>query len=184
VYAKEKERTAVIRRTHSSFSIQRSLRDGFRLGLLALIVLLVLFVGLLKPAAKEKVVPTARAQGATSSPSAEIASIWAPFWKLGGGFESTLLFNNIEPRSIILQPLVYTATGELLPANPISLEKLESRQISLRDIIKVQTGEGQIGFSFVGKAMEIVAQIVVANNNLHVSFNHVLMAAMGKNRPV
>lgn len=102
----------------------------------------------------------------------------------------------------MLHPLVYTSSGHLLPATPILLGALESKQVLLRDILRAEksveahdqaaTGEheddadsegesreGQIGFSFEGAAMDVAAQIVIANEELKLSFNHVFMAAMG-----
>src|SRR5262249_15161048 len=114
------------------------------------------------------------------TPASTTSSIWAPYWKLGNKFESTVLINNLQPQAVTLEPLVYTASCELLAGEPVSLDGLESRQVSLREIVGDLKGEGQIGFSFEGMSMDVVAQVFVSNIKQHTSFNHIMMAAMGK----
>src|SRR5881397_2418220 len=38
---------------------------------------------------------------------ADRIQIYAPFWKIGQGFDSSLMINNTQPRSIDVEPIVY-----------------------------------------------------------------------------
>src|SRR5262245_22165901 len=96
----------------------------FRFALLASIVSVLALIAVLRPAVKGDVAPSPRPHTAKPSLSGATATIWAPYWKLGGGFEATLLINNTKPHPILVQPLVYTTSGRLLPATTVSLEKL------------------------------------------------------------
>jgi len=147
--------------------------------MLAAITLIFSFIGFLKSPLLAKDMGETKSMKVTQVENVR-SSIYAPYWKLGEGFESTLLINNVLPRPIVLQPLVYTSDGELLPATPIPIGGLESKQILLRDIVETKKGDGQIGFSFDGMAMDIAAQIVITNEARRFSFNHVFMAPMGK----
>ncbi len=107
---------------------------------------------------------------------AQRIQIDAPFWKMGEGFDSTLMINNTEPYSLDVEPIVYRYDGIAIQSQKIHLKELESRTVRLGDLIDVRQGHGQISLSFMGEPLDIAAQIVVADLRRSLSFNHVFMA--------
>jgi hypothetical protein len=95
----------------------------------------------------------------------------APYWRIGGGFESTLVLNNTYPRDIDITPEVYAEDGRRIPAKAIALAKMASITVPLRDLI-AEEGQGQVALRFHGEPLEVHGSVVIANRAQSLSFNH------------
>jgi hypothetical protein len=97
--------------------------------------------------------------------------LMAPYWRIGGGFESTLVLNNTFPRDIEVTPVVYAENGQRIPASNLTLAKMATISVRLRDLIGVE-GQGQITLQFQGEPLEVHGSVVITNEALSISFNH------------
>ena len=52
--------------------------------------------------------------------------IRAAYWRVGGGFETSLLINNTQPQQISVQVVVYDHAGRRIPAQAVELGPLRS----------------------------------------------------------
>ena len=102
-------------------------------------------------------------------------TIQAPFWRVGAGFDSSLMINNAQPREIVAEVLVYGPFGQLIPAEPVRLAPLQSADVSLSDLLDGAEGYGYIALRYPGKAMEIAAQIVITHQTEGWIFNEGLL---------
>ncbi len=60
----------------------------------------------------------------------------APYWRVGNGFQSTVIINNTMPREVIVSPNVYTSVGEILPAKTITVPKFRTPDIPLWEFVR------------------------------------------------
>jgi hypothetical protein len=102
----------------------------------------------------------------------EIVEMVAPYWRIGGGFASTIVLNNTRSRSVQVEVIVRTADGRIRPAEPIIVGGNSSADASLASLIPGLSGEGQIGLRYSGTPLEINAHLVVANMRQSVAFDH------------
>jgi hypothetical protein len=108
--------------------------------------------------------------GAQGAGQANI-TIHAPFWRIGGGFDTTLAINNSQPHAIEVEPVVYDSSGERITAEKVQLEPLQSVDISLSGLIGKRSGFGRVSLRFAGQPLDLAAQALVSHQNGKLFFN-------------
>jgi hypothetical protein len=100
---------------------------------------------------------------------------FVPYWKIGEGFDSTIVLNNVQPRTIEVTPLVFDSTGHRIPAKTVTVRDLESVSVRLGDLIDNVNGYGYIGLQYMGIPMDIAAQMIISNQAKSIAFNDLFM---------
>ena len=110
------------------------------------------------------------------TPDREV-TIFAPLWRLEGGFTTTIAINNSLPRPVVAQILVYDDSGNKIPVDDLHLGPLESRDVPLDSLIPRRERFGSIGMKFVGQPLDLAAQVVLKRRDGRVVFNGGFMHA-------
>jgi len=99
----------------------------------------------------------------------------APYWRLGGGFQTTIMMNNTRPKSMTVTPYVYSDKGESLSAGSFTIAPMATKTVSLGDILPGQPnrGNGYLELRFPGTPVDIVAQALIQDQANGVRWNHV-----------
>lgn len=95
----------------------------------------------------------------------------APFWRIGGGFESSLVMNNSLSRPLDVNLLVYNNMGRVLPTQALRLEPLASVDLNLGELIGVRNGFGNIALRHSGNPLDVAAQVVIRHLGSGLTFN-------------
>ena len=103
--------------------------------------------------------------------------IRTPFWRVGGGFETSLLINNTISRRIVVKARVYDASGQLIPAQDIELGPLVSVDVDLGGLLNRRAGYGWIALRHDGRPLDVAAQVMIHNRQRNLMFNQGLLPA-------
>lgn len=103
------------------------------------------------------------------------ASIYAPYWQIGAGFDTTLIVNNTRPRNITVRPRVYNAAGEELPSNAFTVDAMGARTLPLRELLAngVNNANGYVELQYTGSPVDLAAQVLIEDRTQNRLWNHV-----------
>ncbi len=112
------------------------------------------------------------AQGQVES---NLQAYFAPYWTVGEGFESSVVINNTLNRPIEARLTLYNHLGDELRLPELLLEPLESKTISLNQMLasvrSEHQGFGSARLEYQGRPLELPAQMVISNRALSLSWS-------------
>ena len=103
------------------------------------------------------------------------AALYAPYWRLGDRFETTIMVNNTRPKDVTITTYVYTTSGERLPSISFTVGAMGTKTFSLGEILVNRTNErtGYVKLQFSGAPVDIAAQVLIEDQAQHLRWNHV-----------
>src|SRR5438105_1905585 len=81
----------------------------------------------------------------------------APYWRLGGGFQTTIMMNNTRTEPKTVTAYVYGDKGEIVSTARFSIAAMATKTVSLTDILtrKIENGNGFLELQFSGAPVDI-----------------------------
>jgi hypothetical protein len=111
----------------------------------------------------------------TSAPQSAV--LYAPYWRVGDGFDTTIMLNNTRPKEATVTVHVYSDKGQILGAQSFHVEPLASKSIAVKDMLSAPANEssGYLDLQFAGTPLDIAAQALI-KDQIGNHWNHVFDA--------